>query len=138
MLNKNGTVSLLSPCIDKSVGTEDVETYYSKYYSHLTNKKSDDYNRLGVYDIDLSSMDFQNVYYNNELVALRVTGKNGGMDIPVDLIGSDFESKVSGSISLGYYDDMYISEIEYKNKVVYPSVNELNDDILVRVKECLN
>ena len=78
------------------------------------------------------------MYYNNELVALRVTGKNGGMDIPVDLIGSDFESKVSDSITLGYRDDMYISEIEYKNKVVYPSVNELNDDILVRVKECLN
>ena len=138
LLRKSNAVSLLRPCINKTVSVEDVEVYYRKYYSHLTNKKFDDYKRLGVYDIDLSSMRFQKVYYENDLVALRVVGINGGIDIPVALLDSDFEFKVKDSISLQFYDDMYISETEYKNKVVYPSLNELNDDIMFKVKEQLS
>lgn len=138
LLRKSNAVSLLRPCINKTVSVEDVEVYYRKYYSHLTNKKSDDYKRLGVYDIDLSSMRFKKVYYENDLVALRVVGINRGIDIPVALLDSDFEFKVKDSISLQFYDDMYISETEYKNKVVYPSLNELNDDIMFKVKEQLS
>ena len=137
LLNKNGSIKLLSPCVSKSVSIEDVENYYRKYFSHLTNKKSDKYKRKGVYDVDLSSMSFQKVFYDTELVGLRVTGKNGCIDISKDLISLDIESLDLPSVYLIYRDELYISEVEYNNEVVYPSVNELNTDILEKIENAL-
>lgn len=139
-LLKKGGVQLLSPSVPMTFDGQAIEDWYRKYYSHLSNKKtSDGYKRLGVYDIDLSHSYLQKVCLDNSLVALRLVGKNGGIDIPKSLISVDFKDKNLPCISLDCsYDNVYISKIESDNRVLFPSANELNTDIIEKAEELLS
>ena len=60
-------------------------------------------------------------------------------------IGSTIQEKIENrdgvknfdTLTLVYHDNMYISEVEYNNKIIYPSLNYLNSDILSMVENSI-
>lgn len=129
LLKKKDTVELLSPLVEKQVLKSEVERYYTKYYSHLTNQKYDEYTRLGLYDVEVSTKDVYKLQAVGELVGIRFMGDNACIDVPLDYL-EGYELSALPIKELECHDEMYMSREEYRNKVLYPSVGKYNEDIL--------
>ena len=135
MLNKTGKVRLYSPVIPCVFGKEEADMYYKKYYSHLSNKKTPDgYIRPGVYDIDISHIEFAGIYVNEELKYIRVIGVNGCINIPAEFFIDIPESCFRHKLRLFRQKDLMLTEDEIENHVIWPIVNSLHEDILSEIR----
>ena len=133
---KSGKVRLYSPVVPCVFGKEETEMYYKKFYSHLSNKKTPDgYTRLGIYDIDLSHIEFAGIYLNEELKYIRVIGVNGCINIPTEFFDDIPEACFWNKISLVKQKDLMLTEDEIKNHVIWPFMNSLHTDILTKIRK---
>ena len=130
-------VVLLSPVVRETVRPEDTERKYRKYYSHISNRKTDDgFARPSPYDIDLSVIRRTGsaVDRKGAVQFLFAAGETAGVRIPAELIPEKQREAFKETVVLVKEETgMKVLPEELGEKTVWPLLNEEHGDIIEQI-----
>lgn len=128
LLNQKGRYNYLSPVVPDVISVDEIEKYRIEHYSHIINKRSS-YLRQSLDEVISGNVRGRySIFIDNTHIGYRIVTSTGCVDIPCELGSDGVVGEDYGVLRLEYsdIDGIWISDIELKQRVIYPEIEPSN------------